>query len=83
MYPWHKTEEFHTSMNYFADEEEIEYNRSLGTVKGLTVYVHLSYVDNPDDLFHAGELYMGFNGKVEWTIDGKEVGAPKYWRRSK
>lgn len=83
MHPWHKAEEFQPSMEYFADKEDIEYNRSLGTVQGLTVYVDLSYIDKPDGLFHAAELYMSFGGSLRWYIDGKEVGAPKYWRKRK
>jgi hypothetical protein len=83
---WQKTSEHEPKMEDFADPLEIAYNSTMDHVHGLSTYVEISYIETPDGLFHDAEVYIPFNGKIKWYMEGpigkgkKEVGAPKYWR---
>lgn len=57
---WHLTKTEPPTMEHFATAEDIEYNRDLGHVHGLSVDVEISYVDPPEGMVHPAEVYIPF-----------------------
>lgn len=79
---WHLTETNPPKMEYFADIREIEHNRGMSHVHGLSVDVEISYVDPPEGMVHKAEVYIPFQGNLKWTLleTNKVTGEPKFWR---
>lgn len=82
---WQKTKDNPPKMEHFATREEIEHEKSLISVFGLSVLVDISYTDPPGCIVHKAEAYMPFEGSLEWYMRStggavREIREPKFWR---
>lgn len=82
---WQATKKNPPKMEYFADQREIDYNRDMDHIHGLSVDVEVSYLDPPEGMVHEAELYIPFEGRIKWLTHElgkgpKEMGEPKFWR---
>ena len=85
---WQETAKRLPVLEDFALPEDIEHEKKNPVVVGFSTTVEISYIDDPNGLFHKAELYIPFEGKIKWFMEGengkrKEVGTPKYWRQAR
>ena len=83
---WHLTSERPPVMLDFAPAEEIAHESKFEHVKGLSGEIHVSYADDPEDLYIEAEIYLPLRGgEMRWEVRLSGAGyrnakTPKWWR---
>jgi len=84
---WHLTSERPPTMLDFASAEDIAHESKFEHVKGLSGEIHVSYADDPEELYIEAEIYFPLrSGRIRWEthlsgIGYRDINVPKWWRK--